>query len=46
MTFLENFCENTFDQNARDNRERTILHKSAFIGDEGVIRGLLQDQAI
>ena len=46
MTFLENFSENNFDQNQRDNRQRTILHKSAFNGDEGVIRGLLMDQEV
>ena len=39
---IEYYCdENTFDVNSRDKRDRTILHKSAFIGDEGVIRGLL-----
>jgi hypothetical protein len=44
ITFLENFSEGTFDKNYRDNRQRTILHQAAVMGDIGVINGLLMDQ--
>jgi len=45
ITFLENFSEQTFDKNYRDNRQRTILHQAAVNGDTGVINGLLMDKA-
>ena len=45
ITFLENFSENTFKKNVVDDRQRTILHKAASLGDIGVINGLLRDDA-
>ena len=44
ITFLENFSENNFDKNRRDNRSRTMLHQAAVLGDTGVINGLLMDK--
>lgn len=44
ITFLENFSENNFDKNRRDNRQRTMLHQAAVLGDTGVINGLLMDK--
>jgi hypothetical protein len=44
ITFLENFSEYTFDKNFTDNRNRTILHQAAVMGDTGVLNGLLMDK--
>lgn len=44
ITFLENFSDQTFDKDFRDNRQRTILHQAAANGDTGVINGLLMDK--
>ena len=45
ITFLENYSDENFDKNQRDNRQRTPLHKAAVMGDAGVIDGLLMDKA-
>ena len=45
ITFLENYSEDNFDKDQRDNRQRTPLHKAAVMGDSGVIDGLLMDKA-
>lgn len=45
ITFLENYSDDNFDKNQRDNRQRTPLHKAAVMGDTGVIEGLLMDKA-
>ena len=44
ITFLENFSDYAFDKNFKDNRNRTIIHQAAVMGDSGVIKGLLMDK--
>ena len=45
ITFLENYSDENFNKNHRDNRQRTPMHKAAIMGDTGVVKGLLMDKA-